>query len=104
MYMLHLFAHAGQSHATSAETATHILQEWYIALPLFFISVIGLAVIIFLLSKSKPLTYMSVVALLLVAGVFMYDKSAVVSIVSLTLGMAMAMIIVMVSLLRPTKS
>lgn len=102
--MITFFAHGGEVHETASESTMHILSDWYIALPLFILVIAGFAALVYLATKrSKPVTYLSVVGLLLVAGVFMYDKSPVVSIVSLAVGMAMILASVLGSLMLPHK-
>lgn len=98
--MLTFFAHAGEQHETTAETTVHFLQDWYIALPLLILCIIGFATLVFFLSRrSKAATYLAVIGLLLVAGVFAYTQSPIISVVSLTAGMAMTLLLVLMSLL-----
>lgn len=99
--MITLFAHAGEHHETAAEATTHLLvQEWYIAVPLLILSTLGLATLVFFLSRrSKAVTYLTVCGTLLVIGVFAYTVIPVVSIIALTVGMAMTLFIVLASLM-----
>ena len=99
--MITFLAHAGKSHGTAIDATTHVLfQEWYIAVPILILSVLGLATIAFFLSKrSKAVTYLTVCGALLVIGVFSYTASPAVSIVALSGGMAMTLLIVLASLM-----
>ena len=73
--MLRFIAHAGETDSVVAESATHFLENWYYALPLFILMVFGLASIIYLVSKrSIATTYFSVVGMLLIGGIYFYDK------------------------------
>lgn len=102
--MITFFAHAGEQHDSAATTASHYLQEWYIAVPLFLLCLAGAATVIYFISqRSKAATYISVVFLLLIAGVATYAVSTIISILSLTLGMAMILAMVLLSLAKPVK-
>lgn len=97
--MLAFFAHAGEAHDTPVQATSHYLQEWYIALPLLALALVGtLTIIYFATKKSKPITFLCLVALLLVVGVWSYSYAPVVSIVALSVGMGLILFSVLVSL------
>jgi type II secretory pathway component PulF len=102
MNMLHLFAHSGEKHADSAEAARHLLNSWYVALPLFLLIVTGIAILTYLVSKRDVITTALVTALvLLVSGFTLYTYSAAISVVSITLGLMLAMGVTLISLQTP---
>lgn len=97
-----VFAHAGETHDTSAAVSTpSILSTWYVALPLFIMAVVLVTVLTYYASrKSKPVTYSVLLGLLFIAGVATYTVSAPVSVLSLSLGFALALLQVLSSLSR----
>lgn len=105
MIMIQLLAHAGEEHATPTEAASHsLLETWYVALPLFLVFLVGVATIAYLLSKkSKAATLQVLLAVLFVSGVATYQKSAIISVVSLSGGFALALLSVVVGLSRPKR-
>lgn len=105
LVMLDLLAHAGETHESSSESTSHLLESWYVALPLFLLAVAGIATIVYVLSKrSLAATYLAVVAIFLVSGIFLYDKSAVISVMSLTIGLFGSVIVVLTSLAKTPES
>jgi formate-dependent nitrite reductase membrane component NrfD len=102
--ILQYFAHAGEDHATATEATNHMLQEWYIALPLFLLALVGVAAITYMLTKkSKPVTYLVITGILLISGIFAYTIAPIISIVSLAVGMAMTLVLVLFSLMPKNK-
>lgn len=102
--MFRFFAHNGEVHDAPGTDLTHYLQEWYIALPILALGLVGAATIVYLASrKSKPVTFLAVIGLLLVVGVWAYSYSPVTSIVALSLGMALILFSVLGSLSAPPK-
>lgn len=86
--MLNFIAHAGETHGSSTESTMHLLESWYLAIPLFILILIGIASVVFLVSRrSIAATYISVVAILLFSGIFFYDKSPLLSAASITVGL-----------------
>ncbi len=102
--MLMFVAHAGEAHASSIENTAHWLESWYFALPLFILVVFGITSIVYLVSKrSVATTYLSVIALLLLSGIYFYDKSPVLSIVAITVGLFGSLLSVLAVLTVPKK-
>ena len=103
-YNIKILGHGGEVHTDSIETANHLLQSWYIELPLFLLIVAGAVAIIYLATKRNPLTTAVITALiLLVSGFTLYTYSAAISVVSITLGLILSMGIAFISLLEPKK-
>ncbi len=102
--MISFFAHAGEAHASSTESAVHWLSTWYIALPLFLLGTALVAALVYFASKrSMAATYLSVVGIFLVSGIFLYDKSPVVSTVALASGLFGSVLVVLTSLSKKDK-
>lgn len=97
-----IFAHAGETQDIAAAVSTpSILTKWYIALPLFIMAVTLVTRLTYYVSrKSKPLTFSVLLGLLFIAGVATYTVSAPVSVLSLSLGFALALLQVLSSLSR----
>lgn len=94
------FAHAGETHETVTAATTHSLfTRWYVLLPLYIVSLCLITLIAYRLSRrSLSFTYNLILAILLVAGMAGYTKSAPVSVLSLSVGFAMALLQVMIGL------
>lgn len=92
--MQFFFAHAGEKHETVSAAASHsLLDKWYILLPLYVLSVVAVAYLTYLVSRrSVWVTYNVVLSVLLVAGMIGYTTSAAVSVLSLSVGFAMALL------------
>lgn len=101
--MRFLFAHAGEVHDTVTQvTARSLLSKWYIALTLFVILVVIVGTAAYFVSrKSIAFTLNTVLATFFIAGVATYTVSAPVSILSLGLGFALALLQVLTSLAAP---
>lgn len=93
------FAHAGETHdSVTTVVSQPIFSKWYVALPLFIVAVTLVTLLAYYLSrKSKPVTFSVFVALLFIAGVATYTISAPVSVISLSLGFALALLQVLTS-------
>ena len=102
--MQFFFAHA-EAHETVTATATHsVFSKWYIALPLFIVFLGVVTKLTYIVSrKSKPTTYNVLLATLFIAGVAAYTTSAPISVLSLSLGFAMALFQVLIGLSAPTQ-
>lgn len=86
------------------ETSLHYLQEWYIAIPLLILVVVGVATLVYFASRrSKAITYLSISGLLLIAGIGLYSESPIASTVALSTGIAMTLFLVLASLMAPAK-
>jgi predicted membrane protein len=102
--MFTLFAHGGEAHTSTVDANLHYLQDGYVAIPLLFLIVSAFAVFFYIVTrKSKALTYLFVVALLFVIGITSYSTSAPMSITALAVGMAMILVSVLLSLMKPAK-
>ncbi|MEK7472137.1 MAG: hypothetical protein AAB624_02715 [Patescibacteria group bacterium] len=102
--MLRFIAHAGETDSVVAESATHFLENWYYALPLFILMVFGLASIVYLVSKrSVATTYLSVIAMFLISGIYLYDKSPALSAIAITIGLFGSLLSVLTVLSGPKK-
>lgn len=100
--MVRLIAHVGEVHSNAGENTTHWLESWYLALPLFILIVIGFGSLVYLLSRrSVATTYLSVVAVLLVSGVLFYDKSPIISVISIAIGLFGSLVTVLMFLSSP---
>jgi hypothetical protein len=97
-----VFAHAGETHETVTAATTHSLfSQWYVILPLYILSLCLIAYVAYRLSrKSLAFTYNLMLAILLIAGMLGYTRSAPVSVISLSVGFAMALLQVMIGLGR----
>lgn len=103
--MITLFAHAGEDHGSASESAAHVLEYWYFALPLFLMVVALAGAVAFMVFKrSFTAAYIASVGVLLAGGIFMYDKSPVVSTVAITIGLLGSLLIVLTLLSPPQKA
>lgn len=102
--LLQVFSHAGEAHESSAEATSHLVGSWYIMLPLFILAVAGLAAIVQLLFKKIDITAIVTSFALLVSGFTLYNVSALVSILSITIGLMLAMAITLIGLQSPAKT
>lgn len=87
------FAHAGDLDETVTSGTLHVIFErWYVALGLLLLTLLIVIRLTLLVSRgSKPAAYTAVLVTLFFAGVATYTLSAPVSVVSLSLGFAMAL-------------
>lgn len=100
---IQLFAHAGEMHTDSYTTTSHLIfDRWYVALALLILLLLIVARLTSLLTKgSKRAIYNVLMFVLLVVGMGTYTKSAVISIVALTIGFTLALFQVLVALSVP---
>lgn len=101
--MINLFAHAGEAHETSGESLLHYLEVWYIALIVFVVVTYVLVTLLYMLNKSLGKTLTVMMAVYLVAGVGLYEKSPVISILSIIIGFAIALGLTYSVLMVPQK-
>lgn len=103
---MQFFAHAGEVHESSVEAATHgLLDKWYIALMVFIVAVLAVGIAAYFLSrKSKAATLNVLLVVCLLAGMFTYTTSAVISVLSLSLGFGLALFQVIASLSMTSKT
>ncbi len=97
------FAHAGEAHDAVTTAAIYsIFSKWYTALPLFIVFLAVITRVTYWVSrKSKPTTYNVLLATLFIAGVAAYTTSASISVLSLSLGFAMALLQVLIGFSAP---
>lgn len=95
-----LFAHAGEvDEAVTTITSSSPLSKWYIALPLFIVFLGVITTLTYIVSrKSIPTTYNVLLATLFIAGVAAYTTSAPISVLSISIGFALALLQVLTSL------
>lgn len=97
--MLNILAHAEDLHKESTSELIHLLTQWYIALPLFF-TVLALILIIseeYFGFKVPQLMLLSM-PILFIAGIATYAAIPALSIISLTLGIGLALFFTLVSI------
>lgn len=86
--MLTLFGHAGEEHADLAASSTHLLEEWYVAIPLFFLVIALVAYLAWLVSNgNRHLTLGVVTFLLLIIGFTTFTISPIVSVLAILIGL-----------------
>lgn len=97
-------AHAGETHETAAEAASHSLFDtWYLALLAFAgFAYCFVRLVYFLSGKSKAVTTNATLVMLFAVGVGTYKLSAPISVVALTAGFALALFQVVVGLSAPS--
>jgi|AntRauTorckE6833_2_1112554.scaffolds.fasta_scaffold01632_2 CHASE2 domain-containing sensor protein len=102
-HLTSLFAHVGEEHATTADSAMHALfGQWYIALPLFILVLFAVGSMTYVLSKrSKPATFTTVLIALFVIGVLTYTVSALISAIAISLGFLLVLVQVLATLSHP---
>lgn len=99
MLMLHIIAHAGETHSDGLEAVAHYAAPWYIALPVFFITIAMIGYLTWLVSGKKLGTVLSVLAVfMLIFGFTLYSVSAIVSGISIVLGILLAGFLALASL------
>lgn len=102
--MLELIAHAGEVHDTTNESLLHYLGVWYIALATFAVGTYFIATLVYTLSKkSLGKTLGSLLIAYLLAGLTLYEKSPVISILSIFFGFGIAAFLAFGSLMLPNK-
>jgi len=99
MLMLHILAHAGETHSDSLEAVAHYTAPWYISLPLFFVIIGMIGYLTWLVSGKNFGTVLSVLAaVLLIIGFTLYSVSALVSGIAIVLGIMTAGFLALASL------
>ena len=99
-FLTHL-AHGAEQHTAETSTAEHVLTQWFVALPLFVVVFVLLLALLKEYGKLTPPQLMLVaMALLFFVGVGTYSLVPVVSIVGLTLGIALALFFTLVSIAK----
>ncbi len=104
MLMLEILAHAGETHGDGLESVAHYAAPWYIALPIFFIVIAMIGYLTWLVSGKNFGTVLMVLAfVLLVIGFTLYSISALVSGISIILGIMTAGFLALASLTSSPK-
>lgn len=99
--MLNAFAHADETHVTSGENLTHLLEVWYTAVPTYLIATALLVVLTYRLTKkSFNKTFVVGAGWLLISGVLLYDLSPVISTIGIVFGLLSSAIISLLSLTK----
>lgn len=95
-----IFAHAGEVHDTAtAATSQSLFSRWYVLLPVYIVALSVVGYVAYRLSRrSFSFTYNLLLAILLLAGMLGYTRSAPVSVFSLSVGFAMALFQVIIGL------
>jgi hypothetical protein len=89
--MIHVVAHAGETHSDAVETIAHTAAPWYIAVPLFIMFVAMIGYLTWLVSGKRPAAVMAVLSVvLLISGFTMFNISAAISVISITVGIVLA--------------
>lgn len=82
-----ILAHAGEEHIDTVEAVSHY-APWYIAVPLFIITMTIITYLVWLISgKKKDTTLLTVSVILLVVGFTMFNLSPFISIIAITVGL-----------------
>lgn len=105
MVML-FFAHSGEVHESTAGAVSHgLLDNWYVALLVFIAAVLVVGTTTYFLArKSKATTLNVLLVTCLLAGIVTYTTSAIISVLSLSLGFGMALFQVIIGLSSDHKS
>jgi hypothetical protein len=102
--MLELIAHAGEVHESSNESLIHYLGVWYIALAVFVVGTYVLATLVYSLTKkSLSKTLAALLVVYLAAGFTLYEKSPVISVLSIFFGFILVAFVAFGSLMLPSK-
>lgn len=98
------FAHAGEAHESSNESLIHYLGVWWIAILVFVIAVYVIGSLAYgLTKKSVPKTLIILMASFLIAGLTLYEKSPVISVLAILCGFVIAIGMTFATLMLPTK-
>ena len=99
-----LFAHAGEAHESSSDSLWHYLGVWYIAVIVFIIGIYIVGTVTYNLSKkSLGATLSIIMAVLLAVGLLSYEKSPVISVLSILCGFIIALCLTFSVLMLPKK-
>lgn len=91
MDLISQFAHDGEAHIDTIESVSHAVTPWYIAVPVFLVAVVIISYITWIISGKKLDTVMFVLAtILLITGFTMFNISAAISVISITVGIVLA--------------
>lgn len=90
--MITIFAHAGEAHTSTNESLWHYLSVWYIAVLVFVIGLYIVSSLTYMLTKkSLGKTLLVTLGVLLLSGLFSYEQSPLLSVLSITAGFAIAL-------------
>lgn len=93
----YLFAHGGEIHDSTIESSAHALA-WYIQIPLFIFIMVGVYSLLQLLIKQKSTLYLVIAFILLIVGFSTYELAPAISVMSITIGMAMTLLLTLLGL------
>lgn len=92
-----IFSHAGEIHESTSEAASHALT-WYEQIIIFIVVVFLVTKLLMFLTKKQDTTLMIVATLLLISGFGFFKLAPVISILSITLGLASTLIATLLGL------
>lgn len=82
------FAHATEKHIDYKESAIHLLETWYTAMPLYIIVTLGIFFMAYYLSKKSINTSFVILSFwFLASGIMLYDVAPMVSAIGIVLGL-----------------
>lgn len=94
------FAHAGEVHETIQDSSRHLLSSPYMNVPLFILFIIGLYFLLAKLKVKLPNILNIQLAILLIVGVVGYTYTPILSIVSISGGITLALFLVLSGLAK----
>lgn len=90
LMILQIIAHAGEEHSDVAEAVSHF-APWYIAIPIFIITMAIIGYLTWLVSGKKIDTVLLVLAFcMLIVGLTSFTISPIVSVLAITIGIILA--------------
>lgn len=100
-----ILSHAGEAHETAVQATSHAtLSNWYIALPLFLISIALFTYIVWKISKKNLLTTLLATSIALLATGFGFAQTIPsISVIAITAGLIIAGFLAFTSLSAPEK-
>ncbi len=104
MNLIEQFAHDGETHVDTAETVSHVVAPWYVAVPVFLIVIAVIGYLAWIISGKKLDSVMFVLAItLLIAGFTLFNISAAISVISITIGIILAGILTLFGIAGSSK-
>jgi len=91
MNFIHFFSHAEELHSAETSEFEHILAQPAVAIPLYLL--VGLAIYTVFSTYKKGGVLPGLLIYNLLCGLLLYNLVPVISIVALTIGMALALIV-----------
>jgi hypothetical protein len=103
LMIIQTLAHAGEEHSDVAEAVTHF-APWYIAIPLFIVTMAIIGYLTWLVSGKKLDTVFLVLAFcMLIIGFTAFTISPIVSVLAITIGIILAGLLAFVGLTGDSK-